>query len=74
MDELEKELNKRDPLGDIAALVRKLTYGEMVDLAAAIWAARLGNVSQIDVDSLPETLHRWSTGKTSDATGKDVTP
>jgi hypothetical protein len=68
MDELERELNKKDPLGDIAELVRALTYGEMVELAAAIWAARPEPLSKDDAaatnaDWLAPTLHRWATGK-----------
>jgi hypothetical protein len=61
MDELERELNKHDPTGDIAALVRKLTYGEMVELAAAIWAARPDDAAATNADWLAPTLHRWAT-------------
>jgi len=44
----------------IADLMRALTYGEMMELADAIWAKR--GDGEITGESLPAVLHRWSTG------------
>jgi len=47
------------PLDDIATLVQSLTYGEMIELAEAMWESRSeGNVTQGNLSAL---LHRWST-------------
>lgn len=48
-----------NPLDDIASLLRALTYGQMMDLAAAIWAAKAEG--ELTAESLPGTFHRWST-------------
>jgi len=56
---LEHELN-RNPLNEIATLMRALTYGEMMELAQAIWKIRPEG-ENVDQDSLPMLLHRWST-------------
>jgi hypothetical protein len=57
---LERELS-RTPLDEIAGLVRQLTYGEMVELASQI--AKHTGENPLNVDTLPGTLHRWSTEK-----------
>ena len=57
LDRLEHEL-KPDRLRDIAALVRALTYGEMIRLAQDLWKTRPGG--PIDEHSLPMMLHLWS--------------
>lgn len=59
LHKLEHDLT-RDPLGEIASMVRALTYGEMMELAQAIWKIRPEGES-VDQDSLPMLLHRWST-------------
>ena len=47
------------PLDEIATLVQSLTYGEMIELAEAMWESRSkGDVTQ---GNLPALLHRWST-------------
>jgi hypothetical protein len=63
LEALERELNKSPkcyPLDEIACLVRALTYGEMVELASEI--AKHTGENPLNVDTLPGTLHRWSTG------------
>ena len=56
---LEHELS-RNPLNEIATMVRALTYGEMIELAQSIWKIRQEGEG-VDQDSLPMLLHRWST-------------
>jgi hypothetical protein len=58
LHKFEDELS-RNRLNDIAALVRSLTYGEMMELAQAIWKIRPDGT--IDQNSLPMMLHLWST-------------
>jgi hypothetical protein len=50
----------RDRLNEIATLVRTLTYGEMMELARAIWKIRPEG-AEVDQYSLPMMLHLWST-------------
>jgi hypothetical protein len=50
----------RDRLNEIATLVRTLTYGEMMELAHAIWKIRPQG-AEVDQHSLPMMLHLWST-------------
>jgi hypothetical protein len=49
----------RTPLDEIATIVRGLTYGDMIDLANAIWRIQPEGLS-ITQDNLPALLHRWS--------------
>jgi hypothetical protein len=49
----------RDRLGEIATLMLALTYGEMIELANAIWKAQPEG-SAITADNVPTLLHRWS--------------
>jgi hypothetical protein len=58
------ELN-RSRLDEIATLVRALTYGEMMELAQAIWKIRPEGA--VDQQSLPMMLHLWSTSSSGDA-------
>jgi len=44
-----------NPLSEIALLIGSLTYGEMIELAKAIWA-----VGPITEATLPQVLHDWS--------------
>jgi len=53
------DATKGNPLDEIALLVRSLTYGEMMDLAAAIWKVKPEG-KDLDGETLPGTLHRWS--------------
>jgi hypothetical protein len=55
----EDELS-RDRLNEIATLMRTLTYGEMVELAHALWKIRPEG-EEVDKYSLPMMLHLWST-------------
>jgi hypothetical protein len=54
---LELGLNR---LNEIATLMRSLTYGEMIELAQAIWKIRPEG-EEIDQRNLPMMLHLWST-------------
>ena len=45
------------PLNEIARLLSSLTYGEMIELAKAIWA-----IGPITEATLPQVLHDWSKG------------
>jgi hypothetical protein len=49
----------RNRLDEIATLMRALTYGEMMELAQAIWKIRPDGT--VDEQSLPMMLHLWST-------------
>jgi hypothetical protein len=65
MNKLEDELN-RNRLSEIAALVRSLTYGEMMELAQAIWNIRPEGTVNVDQHTLPMMLHLWSTAPPPD--------
>jgi hypothetical protein len=60
---LEEELGRRR-LDEIADVVRALTYGEMMELAASMWNVRPdgGNLTE---HNLPAVLYRWSTSRQS---------
>lgn len=49
----------RNRLNEIASLVRSLTYGDMVQLAEAIWTTNAG--VELTQEALPAALHRWAT-------------
>lgn len=53
------ECVKAAPLDYIASLVRSLTYGEMMDLSAALWSKREPD-SEVTEKELPGIFHRWS--------------
>jgi hypothetical protein len=60
-DELRRPLEiGRNRLNEIATLVRSLTYGEMIELAQAIWKIRPEG-EDVDQRNLPVMLHLWST-------------
>jgi hypothetical protein len=59
LHKLEDELS-RNRLSEIATLMRTLTYGEMMELAHAIWKIRPEG-EEVDQYSLPMMLHLWST-------------
>jgi hypothetical protein len=48
-----------NPLTEIANLVRALTYGEMIELAGAMWKAK--GEAAITAETLPGILHAWAT-------------
>jgi hypothetical protein len=51
-----------EPLEKIAAMIRGLTYGDMMALAEALWEAKV-EPTDISKDALPSVLHRWSTSR-----------
>lgn len=55
----------RNRLDEIAALVLALTYGEMIELADAIWQAQAEGLA-ITQENLPALLHRWSKGRANE--------
>jgi hypothetical protein len=71
MHRLEDELS-RNRLNEIAALVRSLTYGEMMELAQAIWKIRPQGAAAIDQSTLPMMLHQWSTSTSPDLEPPDL--
>jgi hypothetical protein len=58
LQKLEEQL-ARGRLDEIAALMRALTYGEMIELAEGLWNLN-GQGSEISKDNLPRLLHLWS--------------
>jgi hypothetical protein len=46
-------------LDEIAMLVRELTYGEMVELAGLLWAAKPPD-KDVTAETLPMIWHKWS--------------
>jgi len=63
----------RHPLDEIATLVRGLTYGDMIDLANAIWRIQPTGVS-ITEENLPALLHRWSKSHTKTTAAAESPP
>ena len=61
LQKLEEQL-ARGRLDEIAALIRALTYGEMIELAEGLCNATVQG-SEISKDNLPGLLHRWSTSR-----------
>jgi hypothetical protein len=59
----QEQLN-RSRLDDIAALVLSLTYGEMIEMANAIWNVQPDGAA-ITQDNLPALLHRWSKSRST---------
>jgi hypothetical protein len=62
---LQEQLD-RAPLDEIAMLVRALTYGEMIELAEAMWKVQPEG-SAVTQENLPALLHRWSKSRTAAA-------
>ena len=60
---LEEELGRRR-LDEIADVVRALTYGEMMELAASMWNVRPDG-ADLTEHNLPSVLYRWSTSRQS---------
>jgi hypothetical protein len=67
MRRLQEQLD-RQPLDEIAMLVRALTYGEMIELAEGMWKVQAGG-SAVTQENLPSLLHRWSQSRTLAAAG-----
>ena len=63
LHKLEEELNRRR-LDEIADVVRALTYGEMIELAASMWNVKPDG-SSLTEHNLPAVLYRWSTSRQS---------
>jgi hypothetical protein len=63
----QEQLN-RNRLDEIAALVLALTYGEMIEMASAIWQTQPDG-SAITQENLPALLHRWSKSRSAVADG-----
>jgi hypothetical protein len=59
---LQEQLD-RQPLDEIAMLVRALTYGEMIELAEGMWKVQPEG-SAVTQENLPALLHRWSQSRT----------
>jgi hypothetical protein len=55
---LEERLT-RNPLDEVATLIHGLTYGEMIELAEAMWKSQPDGPA-ITQDTLPGLLYRWS--------------
>ena len=62
LKKLESDLS-RNPLDEIADLVRKLTYSEMIEFAKAMWNMRPNEVEPLDDKMLPDVIHRWSVSR-----------
>jgi len=58
LKKLESDI-ERKPLNEISELMQSLTYGEMIELSAALWKVKPDEVA-ITADNLPSILHRWS--------------
>jgi hypothetical protein len=56
------EVLDRRPIDEIAALVRALTYGDMIELAEEIWRVQPQSL-EMSKDALPRILYRWSTSR-----------
>ena len=65
---LQEQLD-RQPLDEIAMLVQALTYGEMIELAEAMWKVQPDG-SAVTQENLPALLHRWS--KSRSLPGDDI--
>src|SRR5215831_4086024 len=55
---IQEQLDRK-PLDEIAMLVQALTYGEMIELAEAMWKVQPEG-SAVTQENLPALLHRWS--------------
>jgi len=62
---LQEQLD-RNPLDEIAMLVQALTYGEMIELAEAMWKVQPDG-SAVTQENLPALLHRWSKSRSVSA-------
>jgi hypothetical protein len=67
---LQEQLD-RQPLDEIAMLVRALTYGEMIELAEGMWKVQPDGAA-VTQENLPALLHRWSQSRTTAPAPADV--
>jgi hypothetical protein len=58
----EEEPGRRPPLDEIADALRLLTYGEMLELAEAMWKVNPQG-AEITEPNLAAVLYRWSTSR-----------
>jgi hypothetical protein len=63
MQRLAEALDPR-PIDEIAALMRALTYGDMIELSEGIWSAQAEGLDW-SKDTLPSVLHRWSISRSN---------
>jgi hypothetical protein len=70
MRKLQEQL-ERDPLDMIAAMILAFTYGEMIELANAIWEAQPEGVA-ITQGNLPALLYGWSKSHAAATHGGDA--
>jgi hypothetical protein len=63
LQRLAEALDPR-PIDEIAALMRALTYGDMIELAEGIWSAQVEGLDW-SKDTLPSVLHRWSIARSN---------
>jgi FtsZ-interacting cell division protein YlmF len=63
LQRLAEALDRR-PIDEIAALVRALTYGDMIELAEEIWRVQPQSLD-MSKDALPRILYRWSTSRST---------
>ena len=66
---LQEQLD-RSRLDEIAALVLSLTYGEMIELANAIWKSQPDGPA-LTQETLPALLYRWSKAQSGPARRDD---
>jgi hypothetical protein len=69
---LQEQLD-RQPLDEIAMLVRALTYGEMIELAEGMWKVQPDGAA-VTQENLPALLHRWSQSRTVPVATEDYAP
>jgi hypothetical protein len=69
---LQEQLD-RQPLDEIAMLMRALTYGEMIELAEGMWKVQPDG-SMVTQENLPALLHRWSQSRTVPVAAEDYVP
>ena len=63
LQRLAEALDRR-PIDEIAALVRALTYGDMIELAEEIWRVQPQSLD-MSKDALPRILYRWSSSRST---------
>jgi len=69
---LQEQLDRK-PLDEIAMLVQALTYGEMIELADAMWKVQPEG-SAVTQENLPALLHRWSKSRSAPAVNGSQEP
>lgn len=62
-DDWVEHITVSNKLDEIALHIRRLTYGEMLELAEALWAQANGEFNEA---SIPQIFYRWSKGKCRD--------